>query len=293
MAVIEKSGLMKYKDKSGNTYLMYPITNTDNVDGLEEAIAEAKPFIVTVAQNGPSITADKTYAEIKAAFEAGRVCIAYHTLMMVTFMLTGFLPDDDSAYFNATANGADIYLSVNSAGGVVIDQTRGQDRITVSGLLKGNGNGSVSAATAGTDYVTPDVMNAAIEATAPFIVTGTATGSGKLTLDKTHAEIKAAYDAKKLCILMYYDHIMPLVYANSLQAEFCSTNETADGFGWMHAAITNAGTTSLYSKPLVTKVTVDTAMSTTSENPVQNKVVAAAIDSAIQSAIQNTWEASY
>lgn len=41
------------------------------------------------------------------------------------------------------------------------------------------------------------------------------------------------------------------------------------------------------------KTTVDTAMSTTSTNPVQNKVVAAAIDSAIQSAIQNTWEASY
>lgn len=41
------------------------------------------------------------------------------------------------------------------------------------------------------------------------------------------------------------------------------------------------------------KTTVDSAMSTTSTNPVQNKVVAAAIDSAIQTAIQNTWEASY
>lgn len=55
MAVIEKSGLMKYKDKAGNIYLMYPITNTDNVDGLEEALAaqikahnesqEAHPYI--------------------------------------------------------------------------------------------------------------------------------------------------------------------------------------------------------------------------------------------------------
>lgn len=41
------------------------------------------------------------------------------------------------------------------------------------------------------------------------------------------------------------------------------------------------------------KTTVDSAMSTTSTNPVQNKVVKAAIDSAIKSAIQNTWEASY
>lgn len=55
MAVIEKSGLMKYKDKAGNIYLMYPITNTDNVDGLDEALAaqikthnesqEAHPYI--------------------------------------------------------------------------------------------------------------------------------------------------------------------------------------------------------------------------------------------------------
>lgn len=39
MAVIEKSGLMKYKDKSGNLYLMLPITNMDNVDGLDDALA--------------------------------------------------------------------------------------------------------------------------------------------------------------------------------------------------------------------------------------------------------------
>ena len=47
MAVIEKSGLMKYKDKSGNTYLMYPITNTDNIDGLDEALVEKAAAIHT------------------------------------------------------------------------------------------------------------------------------------------------------------------------------------------------------------------------------------------------------
>ena len=36
MSIVEKSGLMKYKDAAGNTTIMYPITNTDNVDGLEE-----------------------------------------------------------------------------------------------------------------------------------------------------------------------------------------------------------------------------------------------------------------
>lgn len=55
MAVIEKTGLMKYKDEAGNVYLLYPITTTDNVDGLDEALAaqikthnesqEAHPYI--------------------------------------------------------------------------------------------------------------------------------------------------------------------------------------------------------------------------------------------------------
>lgn len=49
MAVIEKSGLMKYKDKAGNLYLMLPITNTDNVDGLDELIDEAKVLGTAVA----------------------------------------------------------------------------------------------------------------------------------------------------------------------------------------------------------------------------------------------------
>ena len=39
MSVIETSGLMKHKDKAGNTYILYPITNMDNVDGIDDALA--------------------------------------------------------------------------------------------------------------------------------------------------------------------------------------------------------------------------------------------------------------
>ena len=38
MAVIENDALMKFKDSSGNIYLLYPITKADDVDGLREAI---------------------------------------------------------------------------------------------------------------------------------------------------------------------------------------------------------------------------------------------------------------
>lgn len=49
MPVVEKNGLMKYKDKSGNTYILYPVTNTDNVDGLDEVVDEAKKLDTAVA----------------------------------------------------------------------------------------------------------------------------------------------------------------------------------------------------------------------------------------------------
>ena len=39
-----------------------------------------------------------------------------------------------------------------------------QTKITANGILKGNGAGGVSAAVAGTDYVTPSGMSSAIQA---------------------------------------------------------------------------------------------------------------------------------
>lgn len=40
MAVVEKNTLMRYKDTSGNTTLLYPITKKDNVDGLDELVRD-------------------------------------------------------------------------------------------------------------------------------------------------------------------------------------------------------------------------------------------------------------
>ena len=180
MAVVEKSGLMKYKDAAGNTTIMYPITNTDNVDGLDEAIAATKPFIVTVIADGGSYTADKTLTEIKAAYDAGRHCCCF---------------------FNG--DGVAVVLPLFSC-----------MAYTSNGYLIG-----------------------------------------------------------------YAYFMSPVVAGGTVTIKVVEE----DG---------DAGV--LYEREAYVLVSdVDTAMSSTSENPVQNKVVAAAIDSAIQSAIQNTWEASY
>lgn len=83
MAVIEKSGLMKYKDEAGNIYLMYPITNTDNVDGLDDMINGAKVFWATYGTT--------TRAEILAAHNAGKIVCVKNGTGVFTLCL---LPDN-------------------------------------------------------------------------------------------------------------------------------------------------------------------------------------------------------
>lgn len=63
MAVTEKSGRMKFKDKSGNVYLLLPVTTADNVDGLDERINEVRAYTAsgtggtTYTATVPGITA--------------------------------------------------------------------------------------------------------------------------------------------------------------------------------------------------------------------------------------------
>ena len=38
MAVIEQNGLLSYIDAAGNTYILYPVTKLDNVDGAEDLL---------------------------------------------------------------------------------------------------------------------------------------------------------------------------------------------------------------------------------------------------------------
>jgi len=76
--------------------------------------------------------------------------------------LTGLLKGNGEQILAAIA-GTD-YASVTHTHGYDAltdkpDLTAKQDRITTTGILKGNGNGSVTSATAGTDYATPAQVN--------------------------------------------------------------------------------------------------------------------------------------
>lgn len=176
MATTEKNGTMKYKDSAGNVTTMYPKTKTSQVEGLSDAIDEVKPFIVNVTGwtfgTGDLVedaVADKTYSEAYAAYLAGKKVVMRvngRELSMLeasnshmTFSLA--LPDAAD-----TLNSVDMASAVWSSNGS-LECGDGLIQIpllpSTAGLLKTNGYLTFSVAVAGTDYVTPDGMNTAIQ----------------------------------------------------------------------------------------------------------------------------------
>ena len=65
MAMTEHEGLQIYKDASGNSFILYPITKVHLVDGLDEFISEkvATPLNHVNAKNNPhNVTAEQVGA---------------------------------------------------------------------------------------------------------------------------------------------------------------------------------------------------------------------------------------
>lgn len=81
----------------------------------------------------------------------------------------------------------------------LVDLSGKQNKITASGLLKGDGAGGVSTAEPGTDYLTEapvtSVNGATGEVKSTFYVTVTQGDDDSVTADKTAAEVYAAYAA--------------------------------------------------------------------------------------------------
>lgn len=81
----------------------------------------------------------------------------------------------------------------------LVDLSGKQNKITASGILKGDGAGGVTAATPGTDYLAEapvtSVNGATGEVKSTFYVTVTQGDDDSVTADKTAAEVYAAYEA--------------------------------------------------------------------------------------------------
>lgn len=149
---------------------------TKTANGQEWQDREKATFIVTLVSH---TKVDKTVAEIKAASDAGRVCFLRFNREFYPL----FAVDDTEAIFAQPITVVDetivqYMITVDADGNVSIGFIKSQKRIEATGLLKGDGNGGVSAATAGTDYVAPngDASNVTAAFTAASTRANIATG---------------------------------------------------------------------------------------------------------------------
>lgn len=145
----------------------------DGTQDISEAVAavieEAKPFVVTIqittsSGGGKTYTADKTYAEIKAAIDARKCCYAITTGLEMNILFPA-LVSSVGVLFTATQpdSSSSVVMAILSDSSIIVQTYSTQPLIEATGLLKGDGQGTISAAVAGTDYVTPDSMNTAIQ----------------------------------------------------------------------------------------------------------------------------------
>lgn len=176
MATTEKTGTMKYKDGAGNVTTMYPKTKMSQVDGLSDAIEEVKPFVVNVTGwtfgTGDLVedaVADKTYSEAYAAYLAGKKVVMRTNGRELSMLEAS---TSHMAFSLALPDAPDTLNSVDMASAVwrsdgSLECGDGLIQIpslpSTAGLLKVSSHKQIHVAVAGTDYVTPDGMNTAIQ----------------------------------------------------------------------------------------------------------------------------------
>ena len=132
---------------------------TKTTDGQEWQDREKDIFVVNMTTNdGRTIaSSDKTFDEVQAAYLAGKTVMAYLGLggNYIVCQLIIYSENINIIFSSASASNGHIASIVMTPQKTTIIQFTAQSHITASGLLKGDGNGGVSAAVAGTDYMTP------------------------------------------------------------------------------------------------------------------------------------------
>lgn len=140
---------------------------TKQIEGLSSAIADAEPFVVEMTSDSGNVTINKSFSEIKAAFDAGRICYARESkhgiiLSLVGFFLHGgvikatFVISSISKGITVTPHASIEALLVAEDNSIDTISSILQPQIKATGLLKGSGDGNISAAVAGTDYAAAD-----------------------------------------------------------------------------------------------------------------------------------------
>lgn len=131
---------------------------TKTANGQEWQDREKDLFIVTISVVGnQTFTADKTFLEIQEAYDAGKICFASITSGSKMLLPIVQLIKDTTVIFGALiSSDTNALILIHADNNIEAGTKQLQKYITASGLLKGNGDGGISSAVAGTDYVAPN-----------------------------------------------------------------------------------------------------------------------------------------
>ena len=132
---------------------------TKTANGQEWQDREKDVFVVNMTTNGSNISSvDKTFDEVCAAYNTGKTVIAdlYSSQNDMHYILPLVTLKIDEGILFAAISESDSVAIVMTPTDIVIRGISIQDLIIAKGILKGNGNGGISSATAGTDYVAPN-----------------------------------------------------------------------------------------------------------------------------------------
>ena len=226
---------------------------TKTANGQEWQDREKDLFIVTISVEGnQTFTADKTFLEIQEAYVAGKVCFALTTsgeglLLPIVQLIT-----DTIVRFSALIS-SDIHamLLIHADNSIEVETKQFQKYITASGLLKGNGDGRISSAVAGTDYVAPNGDGSNVTAT--------------FTAASTRANIATG---EKLSVLFgkiakWFADLGNLAFKNTVaKSDLASDVQTS--LGKADSALQSAPVTSVNGKTGAVQINVPTVPATTS-----------------------------
>ena len=267
MAVIENSGLMKHKDKAGNVYILYPITNADNVDGLDEMVDEAKIVDKAVAATSTDGVAYSATVPGITALTAGdsfimvpnTISTSRTTTLNVNNLGAKYLRVRVSGYSGTTSSALTTnWLSPNKPVRVTYDGMWWIAEVVLPSAQQMYGNVKAEDV----DYTN---TNSGLAATKVQAAIDELAGSSTRTRTLTTAEYNA----------------LPVKDENTL---YMLSDDTSEEDVKAHLA----------NKSNPHSVTAEQVGADTKGSAAQALTDAKAYaDSAIQTAIQNTWEASY
>ena len=154
---------------------------TKTANGQEWQDREKDVFVVNMTMNyAGNISSDKTFDEVYAAYNTGKTVIAdlYSSQIDAHYILLSVSLKIDQGIMFAAISGSSSVAILMTPTDITPQDIVIQDRIIAEGILKGNGDGGISSATAGTDYVAPngDASNVTSAFTAASTRANIATG---------------------------------------------------------------------------------------------------------------------